>query len=29
MRRLNFLDWIVLLLVVIGGLNWGMIVFLI
>jgi len=27
MRDLNFLDWIVIILVVIGGLNWGLIGF--
>lgn len=25
MRKLNALDWIVLILVIIGGLNWGLI----
>lgn len=25
MRKLNTLDWVVLILVIVGGLNWGLI----
>lgn len=27
MRNLNFLDWLALILVVVGGLNWGLVGF--
>jgi uncharacterized membrane protein YuzA (DUF378 family) len=25
MKNLNFLDWVLLILVIVGGLNWGLI----